>query len=145
MSTLCLKENNAANSSVDLMQWVAPSKQSCLVAQSCLTLCNLTDCSPRGSPVHGILQAKILECSTISFSRESSQPRDQTCIPCIAGRSFTIWATREAVNTQYIVKLLVVFGGILFLLLWRLLLLPESFSKNPKWDYHMNTKIIKHQ
>ena len=31
------------------------------VAQLCLTLCNLTDCSPTGSSVHGILQARILE------------------------------------------------------------------------------------
>ena len=32
----------------------------CLVAQSCLTLCNPMDCSPPGSSVHGILQARIL-------------------------------------------------------------------------------------
>ena len=32
-----------------------------LVAQSCPTLCDPTNCSPPGSPVHGILQAKILE------------------------------------------------------------------------------------
>ena len=31
------------------------------VVQSCLTLCNLVDCSPPGSSVHGILQARILE------------------------------------------------------------------------------------
>ena len=33
----------------------------CLVAHSCPTLCNLLDCSPPGSSVHGILQARILE------------------------------------------------------------------------------------
>ena len=33
----------------------------CLVAQSCLTLCNSMDCSPRGSSAMGILQARILE------------------------------------------------------------------------------------
>ena len=48
---------------------------SVLVAQSCLTLCNPTDSSPPGSSVHGILQARILEWVTISFSRGSSQPR----------------------------------------------------------------------
>ena len=42
-----------------------------LVTQSCPTLCNLTDCSPPGSFVHGILQARILEWVTILFSRES--------------------------------------------------------------------------
>ena len=41
-----------------------------------------------------ILQARILEWIVISFSRGSSQPRDQ--VFCIAGRFFTVWATREA-------------------------------------------------
>ena len=39
-----------------------------LVAQSCLTLCNPVDCSPLGSSVHGILQARILEWVAIPFS-----------------------------------------------------------------------------
>ena len=54
-----------------------------LVAQSCLTLCNPMDCSPPGSSVHGILQARILEWVAISFSREASQPRDRTHASCI--------------------------------------------------------------
>ena len=45
-----------------------------LVAGSCLTLCNPMDCSPPGFPVHGILQAKILEWLAIPFSRRTSQP-----------------------------------------------------------------------
>ena len=40
-----------------------------LVVQSCPTLCNSMDCSPPGSPVHGILQARILEWVAIPFSR----------------------------------------------------------------------------
>ena len=52
---------------------------SCMHTQSCLTLCDRRDCSPPGSPVHGISQAKILEWVDIFFSRESSWPRDQTC------------------------------------------------------------------
>ena len=54
------------------------------------------DCSPPGSSVHGISQARILEWVAMSYSRESSWPRDQTQISCIVGRFFTIWATREA-------------------------------------------------
>ena len=54
------------------------------------------DCSPPGSSIHGIFQARIWEWVAISFSRGSSQPRDQTWVSCIAGRRFTIWATREA-------------------------------------------------
>ena len=53
------------------------------------------DCSPPGSSVHEIFQARILERFAISFSRASSQPRDWTWISCTAGRFFTDWATRE--------------------------------------------------
>ena len=49
-----------------------------LVSQSCPTLYNPVDCSPPGSSVHGILQARGLEWVAISFSRGSSQPRNQT-------------------------------------------------------------------
>ena len=38
------------------------------VAQSCPTLCDPTDCSPLGSSVHGILQARVPEWAAISFS-----------------------------------------------------------------------------
>ena len=60
------------------------------------------DCSPPGSSVRGILQARILEWITISFSRGSSWPRDRTCI---AGRFFTIlaigitgWTIKKLIN-----------------------------------------------
>ena len=46
--------------------------------QSCLTLCDPTDCGLSGSSVHGILQARILERVAIPFSRGSSQSRDRT-------------------------------------------------------------------
>ena len=45
-------------------------------AQSCSTLCDPVDCSPPGSSVHEILQARVLEWVAISFSRRSSRPRD---------------------------------------------------------------------
>ena len=67
----------------------------CSVTQSCLTLCDPVNYSPPGSSVHGISQARILEWVSIPFSRGSSQPRDRTPLSCIAGRFFTIWATRE--------------------------------------------------
>ena len=50
---------------------------------------------PTDNTVHGILQARILEWLAFPFSRESSQPRDQTQVYHIAGGFFTIWATRE--------------------------------------------------
>ena len=46
--------------------------------QLCVTLCNPMDCSPPGSSVHGILQARILEWVAMPFSRGSSWPRDRT-------------------------------------------------------------------
>ena len=46
--------------------------------QSCLTLCEPTDCGPPGSSVHGILQARVREWGAIAFSRGPSQPRDWT-------------------------------------------------------------------
>ena len=61
-----------------------------LVDQSHPALCNAMDCSPPGSPVHGVLQARILEWVAISFSRGSSLPRDWTQVSCIAGRFFII-------------------------------------------------------
>ena len=57
------------------------------VAQSCPTLCDPIDGSPPGSAVPGILQARILEWVTISFSRGSSQPRDRIWVSRIAADS----------------------------------------------------------
>ena len=62
------------------------------IVQSCLTLCRP---HAPGSSVHGILQARVLEWVAISFSRGSSQPRDQTQVSHLAGSPFTLWATRE--------------------------------------------------
>ena len=50
----------------------------CSVAQLCLALCNPMDCSPRGSSVHRIIEARILEWVAISYCRGSSEPRDWT-------------------------------------------------------------------
>ena len=44
--------------------------------QSCPTFCKTLDCSPPGSSVHGILQARILEWVAIPFSKGSSRPRN---------------------------------------------------------------------
>ena len=59
-----------------------------LATPSSLTLCHAMDCSPSGSSVQGILQARILVWVAILSSRESSWPRDQTWVSCIAGRLF---------------------------------------------------------
>ena len=54
-----------------------------LVTQPCPTLCDPMDCGPPGSSVHGILQARVLEWLAIPSSRESSWPRDRTCLESV--------------------------------------------------------------
>ena len=66
------------------------------VAQSCATLCSSMDSSLPGSPIYEIFQARVLEWVAISFSKESSWPADRTWVSHVAGRHFTLWATREA-------------------------------------------------
>ena len=94
------------------------------------TLCDLMDCSTPDSSVHGILQVRTLEWVAISPPRGSSQPRDQIQVSCIAGRFFTIWATRETpLGTQpsptvYILSLAA------FELQGRV----ESFQQRPLWS-----------
>ena len=76
------------NAPSEWTKWIMQAKS----LQSCLTLCDLMDCSPSGSSVHGILQARILEWVAVSSSRGSSWPGDWTRVPCgswIAGEFFT--------------------------------------------------------
>ena len=73
----------------------------CVCAQSCPTLCNLIDCSPQGSSVHGILQARILEWITILFSGNLPDPGIESASlasPALAGRFFT-WASIAVGNS----------------------------------------------
>ena len=74
-------------------QWVHGNGKdgACSVAQSCPTPCDPMDCSPPGSSVYGIFQARILEWIAISSSTGSSQLRDRTgvsCVFCLASRFF---------------------------------------------------------
>ena len=66
-----------------------------VIAQLCPTLCDPMDCSPPGSSVRGIFQTRILEWVDNPSSRGSSWPKGQTWVSPLAGRFFTIWATRE--------------------------------------------------
>ena len=61
--------------------------------QSCLTLCDPMDCSPPGSSVHGILQARILPWVAMPSSRASSHPGiEPACLrsPALAGGSLLL-------------------------------------------------------
>ena len=65
-----------------------PEMQECCVCakslQSCLTLCDPLDCSPPGSSVHGILQARLLKWVAMPSCRGSSRPRNQTHISYVS-------------------------------------------------------------
>ena len=72
-------------------------------------LCDPMDCSLPRSSIHAIFQARVLEWVAISFSRGSSQPRDQTWVSRTVGSRFTIWATRgnwaESTCSNYFLSL----------------------------------------
>ena len=69
--------------------------------QSCLTLCDLMDCSPPGSSDCGILQIRILEWVAMLFSEDLPDPGVKSIYPgasALAGRFFTTSTTWEAHN-----------------------------------------------
>ena len=70
----------------------------CGIAQSCPTLSDPMDCSLPGSSLHGIFQAIVLEWAAISFSRESSLPRDQTWVSHIVDRHSTVKIKRPSLG-----------------------------------------------
>ena len=55
------------------IQDLQPFSNICLVAKSCLTLCNSMVYSQPGSSIQGISQVRILECIAISFSTQTSE------------------------------------------------------------------------
>ena len=76
-----------------------PLEYVCVRAKSCPILCGPMNCSLPGSSVYGIFKARILERVAVSYSRVSSQPRDESLVsPALAGRFFTTSATWEALR-----------------------------------------------
>jgi len=89
------------------------------------------NCSLPGSSVHGIFQARILAGVAVPFSRGSSQPREGTQVSHIAGRFFTIWATREAQSqTQNTRCAISIKGGI-----------KETKQIRAVWDWRFGAEI----
>ena len=74
--------------------------------QSCPTLCDPMNCSPSGSSVHEISQARLLEWVVISLSRGSSWPSDRTRVSCIGRHVLYCWATRSPYVHAYILYIL---------------------------------------
>ena len=65
-------------------------------AQLCLILCNSMGYRPPGSSIHGIFPDKNTGVGCHFLLQGSSRPRGWTHVSFIAGRHFTVWATREA-------------------------------------------------
>ena len=64
----------------------------CVFSGSVMSDWDPMDCSLPGLSAHGIFEVRILESVAISYTRDSSQPRDQThvsCVSCITGIFFT--------------------------------------------------------
>ena len=76
----------------------------CLVAQSCPTLCNPTDCSPPRVLCPWDSPGKNPGVGCMPSSRDSSQPRNRTQVSRNAGRFFTVWVTREALHSSLLKK-----------------------------------------
>ena len=84
----------------------------CSAAKLCSTLYDPMDCSPWGSSVHGISQARMLKLVAISFSRWSSQPRDWTWVSCFDQWSLCHWVTWEVLLSMLVMtKVIVPSGG----------------------------------
>ena len=94
--SLSMSKTSVANSIPMFAEVSSPLTYRALVVQWFPTLCDPMNSSPSSSSIHGIFQARILEWAAISFFRGSSQTRDRAQVYCIAGRLFTVWATREA-------------------------------------------------
>ena len=77
--TLCGKSKQNFASDTTILSYT----MSMLVAQLCLTLQYHMDCSPSGSSIHGVLQARILEWVAIFFSRELPDPGIKASSPTL--------------------------------------------------------------
>ena len=85
----------------------------------CLTLSYPMDCSPPGSSIHRIFQARVLEWVAISFSRGSSPPRDRTWVSLIASRCFYHLSQEGSSSThgqKYFLKAFALFKNFIYLL-----------------------------
>ena len=86
-SSFCFLSHIVSFSSIHQISLCLTLLETCMCAksfQACLILCNLVDCGPPVSSVHGILQARILEWGAVPSSRGSLQPRDQTYLSYVS-------------------------------------------------------------
>ena len=114
-----------------------------LCAQLYLTFCNPMDCSLPSFSVHEIFQARTLEWVAISYSRESSWPRNETHVSCIGRQILCHYATWEAIVLHYLSYCSNCFGQLAFSVDSRVLWHAPSFVVVmfhsfffPLWIFH---------
>ena len=90
------RSSDLLNQEIVIERVIWKAKKWVLVTWSCPTLCDPLDCSPPGSSVYRISQARILEWVVTSFFRGCSQSRDQILVSCIGRWILYHSATREA-------------------------------------------------
>ena len=78
-----------------------------LIAQSCLILCHPTDCSPPGSSVHGILQARILDVLPFPSTGDLPDPGTEPGSPALQADFYHLshhgkWCPREALSNYFV-------------------------------------------
>ena len=89
----CLSLKDSTRHSDSCAPHLVFCREGCVSAQLCLTLCDPMNCSPPGSFVHGILQARVLEWVAIPSSSGSSPTTDSTHVSCISRQVLYHWAT----------------------------------------------------
>ena len=112
---------------IEHIYWIIPlnvtRKWKCWSISLCLTLWDPMGCRPPGSPVHGLLQARILEWVAVPFSRGSSPPKDQTHPKGLPNCRQILyhWVTWEAPNVRVYKYTLIytLWTYMLFLTDWR--------------------------
>ena len=94
----------------------------CVCAQPCPTLWNPIDCSPPGSPVHGILQARVLEWVAISSFRDLPPPGIKPASPASSGGFSTAEPTGKPIQMVFILRTAMStnLGDFSFCLVWRI-------------------------
>ena len=88
--------------------------KSMLVTQQCLTICDLMDCNPPSSSIHGILQERILKWGSIPCPGDLPDPRMERQSPTLQVEVFTVWATSEfsKSNTSIWMKACLVYSSL---------------------------------
>ena len=124
--------------------WEAQREREREVTQSCPTLCYLMDCSLPGSSVHGIFQAIVLEWIAVSFSKESSRPRDRTWVSHIVDRRCTVCDLSQRSRNCAYICICVCRASLAAQRIKRLPAVQETQVWSPGWEDSLEKEMATH-